>query len=94
MRNLYKIFDKIMEKKFMLRFTAFPGGRLSVGVYDNEKQTRQKMYETNSIEELEKMLMKDFKHLFSPSVGAAYRDAVIIPPMPTPPGFPKPPGVK
>lgn len=90
MRDLYKIFDKVIEKKRMLRFSAHPGGHLSVGIYDNEKQSKQYLYEAKTLDELEKLLKKDFGHLIKPTVTMTNHPAYIPTPMPLPPGFPRP----
>lgn len=76
-KDLYSVLDKVIERKWMVRFAAWPGGHRHIAIYDSEKQSKQHLYEAESMEELEVAVLKDWKHLLTR----------------VPPGFPRPPGV-
>jgi hypothetical protein len=83
-RNLYRIFEKVIEKKWMLRHSVHPGGHISVAIYPNVEQYEQFLYEEKSFDELEKRVMKDFGYLLGAATPAPKPTG-----MPLPPGFPR-----
>ncbi len=60
-RNLWKLIEMAQSKKMMVRFASFPGGHLSLGLY-NHDQSKQYLYESKlGMDDLEAQVMKDFK---------------------------------
>lgn len=86
--KLWTVMQICMDKKMMVRFSSFPGGHRSLGIYDNEGQARQFLYEAKSLEDLEQQVEKDFDTLIG--VNPPLPKVLPIPRMPLPPGFPKP----
>lgn len=78
MRNLYKLIDKLIEMKYMVRFAAWPGGARSLAVYASPEQSEQYLYE-GTLEEIERNVFKDFGHFLNP--------APTVRSIPLPPGF-------
>ena len=77
MRDIYKIIDKLVLGKYMVRFNSFPGGTLNLSVHTYNPDLGY-LYGAETLDELEAKLKVDFGHLIAPSS------------LPLPPGLPKP----
>lgn len=80
MRTVWQLLEKARENKMMVRLGMWPGGRISVGIYNNQ-QSKQYLFECDTFEQLEKEMTKELKFLIGPVTS--------FPVPPTPPGFPK-----
>ena len=76
MRELYQILEAAQKRKMMVRFSMFPGGHVSLGVYNNVGQSKQYLYESKdgNIAEIETRVKKDLGHLITP--------VITLPPLP------------
>lgn len=94
MRTIWKILEAAKEQKYMVRLGMWPGGNISVGIYNNT-QDKQYLYEGKSYEEIETQMIKDLGHLIKtfnivPDPSLKPNQAKInFPSFPTPVGFPK-----
>jgi hypothetical protein len=88
MRDLYKILDSLIADKVMVRFNSFPGGSINVSIHVFKPKELNYLYDVDSIDEIEKKIVADFRHLIK--TPSEMRGIAILPPMPTPPGFPRP----
>lgn len=91
MRDLWRLFEKCIEHKLMLRFSVHPGGAVHVAIYYNDEQY---LYD-GKIEDIERSILCDFVEVFGPIVRSPHVSprAIDIPGnsrIPLPPGFPKP----
>lgn len=95
---LAKVIQKLRERKMMVRLAVFPSGLCTLAIYDSEKQMKQHLYEAADFMEIERLLAEDWsERLFSKEAMRDVESRFVktpMPTMPTPPGFPKPPGVK
>jgi hypothetical protein len=88
MRDLYKILDTLIADKVMVRFNSFPGGSINVSIHVFKPKELNYLYDADSIDEIEKKIVTDFRHLIVPvsfSIPTGHPSK-----MPTPPGFPRP----
>lgn len=51
----------------MVRIGMWPGGHVTVAIYDSEKQSKQYLYEskTGDLNQLEQDILKDWRHLLN-----------------------------
>lgn len=80
MRDLWRLFEKCIEHKLMLRFSVHPGGARHVGIYKDDEQY---LYD-GTLDEIEKQVLNDFIDILGPAPKPPLGN------LPTPPGFPKP----
>lgn len=74
------------KKKCMINFKMFPSGTVHLGI-SNLEETKQYLYDCNSIEELDERLQREVKLT---TVSDTVKKAVQLPsPFPKPPGLPK-----
>jgi hypothetical protein len=78
MRKLWKIIEFVEAKKMMVRFSAHPGGHISLRVYDHATNTPHNFECPNGIDQLETEVVSKLGYLIPPSS-----------PLPSLPGLPK-----
>lgn len=85
MRDLYKIFDKLVGTKSIVsfHFKSFPVKPFYLTIYDKDSNCH--LYEGQTMEDLERQVIKEWGHLI-------HNTGPTLPliSMPTPQGFPKP----
>lgn len=87
MKDIWRILEACHRNKMMIRFAAWPGGSISVAIYNSPEQSEQFLYEgkNGDLDAVGAEMMKDWKHLLSSPHPLS---------PPPPPIFPKPPGVR